>query len=85
MGYTEVLSYVPLEKVDPKYLQDETVTYVVQVNGKLRGRFDLPLDSSQEEIASLAKEQQNVAKRLDGKEVKNVVFVPNKLINFVVR
>ena len=45
----------PYPEVDAKYLEDPTITYVVQVNGKLRGRFELPKDQSQEIVVDAAK------------------------------
>lgn len=84
MGEKGSVSHHPWPTVDPKYLVQEQVTYIVQVNGKLRGRFELPKDQSEETIVALAKDDPNVAKHLTGK-LKKVIFVPNKLLNFVVK
>ncbi len=84
LGKKEELSYVPFPQYDIKYLEDAVVTYVIQVNGKLRGRVDLPKDQTEEVIVQLAKDHPNVIKFLDGKEMKKVIFVPNKLLNIVV-
>ena len=46
LGCKEPLSFASIEKVDPKYLQETMATYVVQVNGKMRGKVDLPKDCS---------------------------------------
>lgn len=83
-GETEDLSRVPFPKWDAKHLVEHTATYVVQVNGKLRGRFDLPKDQPEDKIVELAKENATIAKHLDGQIVKTI-FVPNKLLNFVVK
>ena len=56
----------------------------IQVNGKLRGRVEVATDSGEETVASVAKANENVAKFLEGKEVRKVIHVPNKLMNFVV-
>lgn len=82
LGMEETLAFAPIPPVDPRYLVDETVTYVVQINGKLRGRFPLPLDCSEEEIFALVEKSEEVKKHLTGKVVKKV-FVPNKLLNIV--
>lgn len=71
-------------KADPKYLVDEMVTYVVQINGKMRGRFELPKDQTEEKIVSLAKVHPNISKYLSG-DIEKIVFVPNKLLNFVIQ
>lgn len=84
LGCRESLSYCPYPEVIKKYLEDEQVTYVVQVNGKLRGRFDLPKDKNQEEILALAKELDTVKRYLDGQKITKVIFVPNKLLNIVI-
>ncbi len=83
LGCKESLSYAPYPTVDEKYLQDAVVTYVVQVNGKVRGKFDLPKDETQEVILTAAKKNPLIAKYLDGQTVQKVVFVPNKLLNIV--
>jgi leucyl-tRNA synthetase len=67
---------------DAKYLETATCTYIVQVNGKLRGHFELPKDRSEAEILSLAEQNANIAKHITSK-IKKVVFVPNKLLNIV--
>jgi leucyl-tRNA synthetase len=83
LGGMESLTYVPFPKVDPAYLVDATATYVIQVNGKLRGRWDLPKDKTQEELLEFIKTQPQIAKHITGK-IEKVVFVPNKLMNLVI-
>lgn len=84
LGGSESLTFVPFPKVDPAYLVEETATYVVQVNGKLRGSYELPKDQSRESLLSLAKAEPKIAKYLEG-EIEKVIFVPNKLLNIVVK
>lgn len=84
MGEKESLTWCYFPKVDHSYLVDETATYVVQFNGKVRGRFDLPKDKTKEELLTLIKQQPQFTKYLEG-ELINVVYVPNKLINLVVK
>ena len=84
LGHTETVAYEPFPKADPRYLVDEVVTYVIQVNGKLRGRVDLSKDKSEDEIIQEALNCQNVQRFLDGKAVKKTIFVPQKLLNFVI-
>lgn len=84
LGCQESLSYAPFPKAEPKYLEDETVTYVVQINGKVRCRFELPKDQSQEQIVEAAKKDPNIQKYLGGAEITKVIFVPNKLLNLVI-
>ena len=83
LGGKTTISYEPFPEADLRYLEDETVTYVVQVNGKLRGTFALPKDQSKEQLLALAKAHPQISKHLEGTVLK-LIFVPNKLLNFVV-
>ena len=85
LGCKEPLSTHPYPTVEAKYLEDAVITYVVQVNGKLRGKFDLPKDESQEVVLKAAQANPNIAKYLEGVTVEKVVYVPNKLLNIVVK
>ncbi len=84
LGAKEDLNYRPWPEVDSKYLQDDTVTYVVQVNGKVRGRLEMARDQSQDAVLSAAKADSLVSRFLEGKEIQKVVFVPNRLLNIVI-
>lgn len=66
------------------YLYDATAIYVVQVNGKVRGKFDLPKDQPEHVILELAQKHPPIMKYLDGMAINKVIFVPNKLLNLVV-
>jgi leucyl-tRNA synthetase len=79
------LSYTPYPPVEEQYLHDDTATYVVQVNGKVRGKFELPKDQSQEVILKAAEAHPHVAKYLAGMSIEKVIFVPNKLLNVVAK
>jgi leucyl-tRNA synthetase len=85
LGVKEALSYYPYPEVDSKYLEDALITYVVQINGKLRGRFELPKSQPQEVVLASAKNNPLIMKHLDGQDVEKVIFVPNKLLNLVVK
>ncbi len=69
---------------DPAKAAAETVRIAVQVNGKLRGTVEVPLDTSQPQVETLARAQENVSRHLEGVGLRRVVFVPNRLLNFVV-
>ena len=68
---------------DEAYLAQDTVKIVIQVNGKRRGEIEVPLDSEQSVVEEAAKKHENAAQYLDG-EIRRVVYIKNKLINFVV-
>ena len=84
LGGSGSIAYVPYPEIDPSYLVDDTTLYVVQVNGKLRGKWELPKDKSEEQVMEFIRDQPNIVKHLGGGSVVKVVFIPNKLINIVV-
>ena len=69
---------------DPELLEEESYKLVVQVNGKLRGSLLLNEEKSQDEIIDQSKEIENVKKFILDKEIKKIIFIEKKLINFVV-
>jgi leucyl-tRNA synthetase len=75
----------PWPQADPSLLASDTVTLVVQVNGKLRDRIEAPAEAPREELLRLARESEKVARHLDGGEIVKEVVVPGKLVNLVVR
>lgn len=68
---------------DPAALVADTVTIVIQVNGKLRGSFEAPAEVTPEEQEQLALRSEVAQKYLEGATPKKVVVVPKKLVNFV--
>jgi len=75
----------PWPEADPELLVSDTVTLVVQVNGKLRDRIEAAADAPEEDLLRLARESEKVSRFLDGKEVVKEIVVPGKLVNLVVR
>jgi len=71
-------------EADSAFLERETFELVVQVNGRLRGKVEVPADLPEEELVSRAKELPRVAAHLDGKEVRQTIVVPGRLVNLVV-
>lgn len=84
LGEKQSLTYAPIPVVDPQYLVDDTAIYVVQVNGKLRARLELPKDKSENELMDLIRQKPEMEKHLSGEIIKTI-FVPNKLLNIVLR
>jgi leucyl-tRNA synthetase len=75
----------PWPEADPALLAADTVTLVVQVNGKLRDRIEAAAEADRDELLALARGSEKVGRHLDGREVVKEVVVPGKLVNFVVR
>ncbi|MCB9820583.1 class I tRNA ligase family protein [Candidatus Nomurabacteria bacterium] len=68
---------------DESLIKEEEVNISVSVNGKSRSLVKVPFDSEEEFVLSVAKEDQNVSKWIDGKNIKKIIFVPNKIINII--
>lgn len=83
LGEQRSITYVPFPTYNEKYFQEDRVTIVFQVMGKLRGKAEFDKGVSESEVLSFAKNEPNVAKFID-KEIKKVIFVPDKLLNLVV-
>jgi leucyl-tRNA synthetase len=75
----------PWPQADPAFLERDTVTVVVQVNGKLRERLEVPVGLPDAELAARARELPRVLAAVDGHEVVREVVVPDRLVNLVVR
>ena len=66
------------------YLQDNTKTYPVSINGKLKYKIELSTDLTKQEIEKAILSDENFIKKLDGNKPKRVIIIPGKIINFVV-
>jgi leucyl-tRNA synthetase len=69
---------------DNAYLVSDTITIIVQVNGKLRAKLTVPAESTEDDIKQLALSESNVAKFLENKEPTKVIYIPGRLVNIVV-
>jgi leucyl-tRNA synthetase len=74
----------PWPGFDPALVAADTVTIAVQVNGKLRGEVQAAVSAGEAEVRALAEADEKVRAHLSGKTVRKVVFVPKRLVNFVV-
>ena len=74
----------PWPVADPARLERDTFELVVQVNGKVRDRFEVAADTSEAELVERAKASDKVSVHLDGKEIRKTIVVPGKLVNLVV-
>ena len=83
-GYGTMLATEAWPEWDPELVREETVTMVVQVNGKVRDRIEVPADIADEEAERLALASERVAKWLDGGSVKKVIVRAPRLVNVVV-
>jgi leucyl-tRNA synthetase len=84
LGHTGMVIDAPWPKVDENALVQAQIELVVQVNGKLRGKIQVPVTADQETIERAALSEENVARFVAGKKIKKVILVPGRLVNVVV-
>ncbi len=84
LGHKAPLVETPWPKATPAFLAQTTVTVGVQVNGRLRGTIELPKDADAKTAEAAALAEPNVKRTIEGKTVKKVIAVPNKIVSIVV-
>ena len=85
LGHDNTIAYEPWPTYDEAKCVDSEVTIGVQVNGKLRGTITASVDASEDELIELAKNQENVAKHLEGKEIVKTIVIKGKIVNIIVK
>ncbi|MEH1011543.1 leucine--tRNA ligase [Micromonospora sp. CPCC 206060] len=81
LGHSGSLAYADFPVADPALLVAESVTYPVQINGKVRGRIEVPADAAEVDVRAAALEA--VAGTLAGKEPRKVIVVPGRMVSIV--
>jgi leucyl-tRNA synthetase len=84
LGRTDEITYAAFPIADPALLVSDTMEIPVQVNGKVRARLTVPRGATNDELTALALADEAVVKAMAGKTAKNVVVVPQRLVNVVV-
>jgi leucyl-tRNA synthetase len=84
LGHSGGLWTVGWPEFNPELARDEEVEIVVQVNGRVRGRFKAPAGLGEEEVVTRALAEQFVAQHVNGKKVVKRIFVPDRILNLVV-
>ncbi len=85
LGKPGILLGAPWPVADAALMEDDVITVVVQVNGKLRGQLSMPAAAQEAEIVAGAKANEKVAPHIEGKTIVKTIYVPGKLVNLVVR
>ncbi|MDI9780660.1 leucine--tRNA ligase [Pseudomonas putida] len=83
LGHDQAVIDADWPAVDESALVQDSVTLVVQVNGKLRGQVEMPAAASREEVEAAARSNENVLRFIDGLTIRKVIVVPGKLVNIV--
>ncbi len=84
-GNNESLAYANWPAFNEELAKDDLITMAVQVMGKTRATLDVPADISKDEFLKLAKENEKVAKQLEGKTIVKEIYIPGKICNFVAK
>lgn len=85
LGHDSTIAYATWPEVDASKLVTDTITLVVQVNGKVRSNLELAKDSDKATILAAAKADAKVTKFLEGKTIVREIVVPGRLVNLVVK
>jgi len=83
MGKDTLVLNEPWPQGDAKLAEDNVVTLAVQICGKMRGTIEMPKDAPQAEVEKKALALDNVARQLDGRAVRKIIVVPNRIVNIV--
>jgi len=84
LGYEYSIHMQSWPNYDPELIKEDVVTLVIQINGKVRDRIEVPADIDEDTAVKLAMQRENVRKYLNDKNPKKIVFVPGKLLSFYV-
>ncbi|WP_394556710.1 leucine--tRNA ligase [Priestia aryabhattai] len=83
LGHEDTISYEAWPAFDEAKLVDDEVEIVVQINGKVRTKLNVPAEASREELQDIAMANEDVQEFIEGKTVRKVIAVPGKLVNIV--
>lgn len=83
LGNEQDLSYAPWPTYDEAALIEDEVEVVFQINGKVRAKASVARDLSKEELEKTAMDDESIKEQLEGKTIRKVIVVPNKLVNIV--
>ena len=84
LGHATAIVNTAWPLVDPTALVRDEIEIVVQVNGKLRAQIQIGTTAEEEAVKAVALAHPKIQQHTDGKEIKKIIFVPQKLVNIVV-
>ncbi len=85
LGHDDTIAYESWPTYDEAELVEDTVEIAVQVNGKVKAKLNIAKDEAKDKVLADAKAEESIAKLIDGKTVVKEIYVPNKLVNIVVK
>ncbi|HQB36793.1 MAG TPA: class I tRNA ligase family protein, partial [Bacteroidales bacterium] len=84
-GNENSIAYEPWPEVNEEYLKEDTFEYPVSVNGKLRFKIELPVSMEKDEIGNIVLNDERAKKWLATGTLTNLIIVPNRIINIVIK
>lgn len=85
LGHSQGLAFAPWPTHDPAKLEVDTMTLAVQISGKMRSTIDVPAGISKDDAIAAAKDDEKIAKLIEGKTILREIYVPGRLVNIVVK
>lgn len=85
LGHRKSIHKEKWPKYNKKLLEEREVEFIIQINGKLRDKIKIPSDLTEEQIKKLVLEREKIKKFLEKKKIQNIIYLKNRLINFVIR
>ena len=84
LGNKASIHFEPWPKYDPKLVEENTFELIIQINGKVRDKFEVPVNISQSEAERLTLAREKVKLALENRKPRKIIFVPRRLVNIVV-
>ena len=85
MGHDDTIAYESWPAYDEELCKEDTIEIVVQINGKIKAKLNIAVDSDKDSVIALAMENEDVKKAVEGKNIVKQIYVPNKLVNIVAK
>jgi len=83
LGQSDTLSYESWPEWNEDFCITETITYAIQVNGRLRSTIEIYLDTPKDQVLKIARSQKKIKKYLEGKQIVREIHIPGKIVNLV--
>ena len=84
LGNQNIIIDVEWPEADKSLLEKKSIEIAIQINGKLRGQITVDSNLPQIEIEKIAKGEENIRKYIEGKDIKKIIYIDKKLLNFVI-
>ena len=85
LGHNDTIAFESWPVYDEAQLVEDTIEIVVQINGKIKAKLNIAVDSDKDSVIALAMENEDVKKAVEGKNIVKQIYVPNKLVNIVAK